>query len=166
MRTTLCFIAVLCVFQLSGASLAQSSDEQTKKLFDEYINADTRDDRKREIVALMRYRPVTGYRKLILAGLKSETEFDRTLDFATAIRFKGIFKEVRKLYDAKPSDAVLRYFIKSRDPDCSSFIVSRFMEAKANSDEFKLVCAALKLDCIPIGATELITRAIKGQLTG
>ena len=166
MRTTLCLIAVLCVLQLTGAAFAQSSDEETKKLFDEYIKSDTRDDRKREIIALMRYRPVTGYRKLILAGLKSATDFDRTLEFATAIRFKGIFKDVRKFYDAKPSDAVLKYFIKSRDPDCSNFTVARFMETKAGSDEFKMVCGALKLDCIPIGATELIKGKMNDPLKG
>lgn len=166
MKRTLCLAALLCLVHLTSGIAAQSSDEETKKLFDEYLSAETRDDRKREILALMRYRPVTGYRKLILAGLKSETDFDRTLDFATAIRFKGIFKDVRKLYDAKPTEAILKYFVKSRDSDCVNFTVSRFMESKAGSDEFKMVCAALKLDCIPIGATELIKGKMNDPLKG
>jgi hypothetical protein len=160
----LCLAAVLCVTQLFSGVCAQSSDEITKQLFDEYIKADTSDARRREIVALMRPRPVTGYRKLFLAGLKSETDVDRTLDFATALRVKGIFKEVRKLYDGEKRDAVLKYFIKSRDPDCSNFVVSRFMEAKPLEAEFKSVSAALKLDCIPIGATELIKGKLNDQL--
>lgn len=156
MRRTITILAAVVFVLLStaGRPHAETPSEEAARLVMEYVLPATEPKRRTEIATLLRKITLTNYRKHLLAGLKSEMDVDRTLELMTTLRLKGFFKEVRKLYEGNKKEAALKFFMRSRDPECQGYVHTCWLDAAVPSPDFTALTAALRSDCIPVAMTE------------
>lgn len=155
----LILLACVLLFACQAKVLCDAAKPDVKKLTKEYLEKSTAEERRSEIVFLLRAAQPSSLKSEISAALKNNVS--GALALAAALKVQGLLRDVRKLFDSPERQSVLGWIMRSTDPEGIEFLFGRWKEAGTDSEEFSAVDTAFRSGRLPV---ECLDKLLKDYL--
>ena len=153
MRFTLALLLLVALALTLGPLLTASptalasglSGKEIARLFEEYGDEETSEDRRDRILKRLRARAKRGtLRKAIKKALSSGKTRAAAFDVAVALECSGLFKEAKKWVNSEYEELAVRTVFLSHSKGAEKFLLARWDKAEPGSESYEIVDAGFQ----------------------
>lgn len=135
---------VLLLVVVAGSLCNALTERDVKTLVEEYVSANTKDERRQEILlTLAADNPLLAQRTLKTVIGDEETR-PHALKLAALLRVPGLYTTAKKYIDTIDEELVLDLIISTQDSDGMKFLIDRWKKAELDSVSFGLLQGKFK----------------------
>ncbi len=152
------FSALLAADAGSAVS-ADLTEREARKLVGEYLQPDSTDERRSEILAELKSNPLL-CQKALKSSLDKNEERARALQLATLLRVPGLYDSAKKYIDDDEHE-VTRYAFVSGDKGATVDMVKRWLAAQPQEARYTWILKELLRAPVELDAIEKLKEALK-----